>query len=329
MIAALLLACGEGRSVPTSSAPNVLLVFVEGLEAPGARLSALPIQGRMSPAMRDPARDEDAWLTGMWSAPTLGASSGAKPNVLPQILHLYGYATHGLAGPGTLEGGAATKFDRIERAAEERCPDAWIPSARKVFAEAASPLLLVVDTSARACADWDASIGALLDDLAPALGEALVAIEPAPGSEGPLALATKGAASRRVQAQTPDILPTVLAFAGAVVPSDAHGTSLESPNVGEGRPTFTLDDEALVVRGGDAEIRLEQPPEGWPAQLPDVPPAAVQAKRSGAPVAVDDPEVVRLWPVVQGWYGRMRATDARTRMGSAAFETMLRENGYW
>ena len=329
MIGLLLLACGERPSVPTSAAPNVLLVFAEGLEEPGARLSALPIQGRMSPAMRDPARDEEAWLTGMWSASTIGAPSGAKPNVLPQVLHLYGYETHGLAGPGTLEGSAAAKFDRIERAAEERCPDAWIPAARKVFAEDAGPRLLVVDTSARACADWDASLGALLDDLAPALGEALVAIEPAPGSEGPLAIATKGAAPRRVQAQTPDILPTVLGFAGAVVPSDAHGTSLESPSVGEGRPTFTLETDALVVRGGATEIRLERPPEGWPAQLPDAPLPAVHATRSGAPVAVDDPEILRLWPVVQGWYGRMRATDARARMGSAAFETMLRENGYW
>jgi hypothetical protein len=329
VIVAAILACGVGRSVPNSVAPNVLLVLAEGLEVPGARLSALPIQGRMSPAVRDPARDEEAWLTGMWPSAMLGASSGSTPNVLPQVLHLYGYQTFGLAGPGTLSGGAGAKFGRVERATDERCPDAWIPAARKILAEEAGPLLLVVDTSASACADWDASLGALLDELAPALDEALVVVGPAPGTEGPLAIATKAAAPREVLAQTPDVLPTVLGFARAVVPSDAHGTSLESAAVGARRPTFTLDGTALVVRGGPAEIRLERPLEGWPSQLPDAPPASAQATRSGAPVALDDPEVVRLWPVVRAWYGRMRATDARTRMGTAAFETMLREHGYW
>jgi hypothetical protein len=283
----------------------------------------------MSPAVRDPARDEEAWLTGMWPASMLGASSTATPNVLPQVLRLYGYETYGLAGPGTLSGGAGTRFDHIERAADERCPDAWIPAARKVVDEEAGPLLLVVDTSARACANWDASLGALLDELAPALGDALVVVEPAPGSEGPFAIDTQGAAPRQVLAQTTDILPTVLGFANAVIPSDAHGTSLESPNVGAGRPTFTLDEQALVARGGPAEIQLRRPTAGWPQQLPDAPPADVQAKRDGATVALDDPEVLRLWPVVRVWYERMRATDARTRMGNAAFESMLREHGYW
>ena len=329
MIAALLLACGVGRSVPNSVAPNVLLVFAEGLESPGARLGALPIQGRMAPAVRDAARDEEAWLTGMWPAEMLGASSGPTPNVIPQVLHLYGYETVGLAGPGTLTGAAGARFDHVERAADERCPDAWIPDARKVLGEEAGPLLLVVDTSVRACASWDASLGRLLDELAPALDEALVVVEPAPGSDGPLAISTKGAAPRHVLAQTTDVLPTVLGFAHAVVPTDAHGTSLESPNVGEGRPTFTIDEQALVVRGGPAEIRLERPAAGWPQQLPEAPPAEVQAKRDAATVALDDPEVLRLWPVVRLWYERMRATDARTRMGNAAFETMLREHGYW
>jgi hypothetical protein len=329
VIGALLLACGVGRSVPDSVAPHVLLVFAEGLEAPGPRLSALPIQGRMAPAVRARARDEEAWLTGMWPSEMLGASSGSTPNVLPQVLQLYGYETYGLAGPGTLSGGAGAKFDRVERAPEERCPDAWIPSARKKLADAAGPLFLVVDTSASACADWDASLGALLDELAPALDQALVIVEPAPGTDGPLAIATKGAAPREVLAQTPDVLPTVLGFARAVVPSDAHGTSLESANVGEGRPTFTLDGTALVVRGGPAEIRLDRPPDGWPPQLSETPPPSLQATRSGGPVAFDDPEILRLWPVVRAWYGRMRATDARTRMGSAAFETMLQEHGYW
>ena len=87
--------------------------------------------------------------------------------------------------------------------------------------------------------------------------------------------------------------------------------------------------QALVVRGGPAEIRLDRPAAGWPPQLPEAPFAEVQAKREGAPVSLDDPEVLRLWPVVRVWYERMRATDARTRMGNAAFETMLREHGYW
>ena len=78
MIAALLLACGVGNSVPISVAPNVLLVFAEGLQSPGARLSALPIQGRMAPAVRDPARDEEAWLTGMWPA-TTSFKAGSVP----------------------------------------------------------------------------------------------------------------------------------------------------------------------------------------------------------------------------------------------------------
>ena len=328
MIAALLLACDVGRSVPNSVERHVLLVFAEGLESPGARLSALPIQGRMAPAVRNPARDEEAWLTGMWPATMLGASSGPTPNVMPQVLHLYGYETFGLAGPGTLEGGAGARFDRVDRAADERCPDAWIPAARKILGEEAGPLLLVVDTSVSACANWDVSLGTLLDELAPALGEALVVVEPAPGSDGPFAIATKGAAPRQVLAQTTDVLPTVLGFAHAVVPSDAHGTSLESSTVGEGRPTFTIDEQALVVRGGPAEIRIERPADGWPQQLPEAP-LEVQATRNGAELALDDPEVLRLWPVVRVWYERMRATDARTRMGSASFETMLREHGYW
>jgi hypothetical protein len=329
VIAALLLGCGVGRSVPNSVAPNVLLVFAEGLESPGARLKALPIQGRMAPAVRDRARDEEAWLTGMWPVTMIGASSGATPNVMPQVLHFYGYETYGLAGPGTLSGSAGARFDRVERVADERCPDAWIPSARKILVEEAGPLLLVVDTSTRACADWDASLGKLLDTLAPALGEALVVVEPAPGSDGPLAIETKAAAPRQVLAQTTDVMPTVLGFAKAVVPSDAQGMSLESPEVGEGRPTFTIDEQTLVVHGGPAEIRLERPAAGWPQQLPEAPPAEVQAKRDGAPAALDDSEVLRLWPVVRVWYERMRATDARTRMGNAAFETMLREHGYW
>ncbi len=329
MIAVLLLACSTGRSVPNSVAPNVVLLFAEGLEVPGVRLSAMPIQGRMSPAVRDPARDEEAWLTGMWPTAILGASSGSTPNVMPQVLQLYGYETYGLAGPGTLSGTAAAKFDRMERATDERCPDGWIPEASKVLVEDPGPMLVVIDTSAHACADWDASFGALLDAIAPALGEALVVVQPPPGTDGPLALAMKGASPRRVLAQTTDVLPTVLGFAHAVVPSDAQGTSLESSEVGEGRPTFTLDGGALVVRGGPAEIRLERPAGGWPPVLPDAPPPSVQAKRDGAPAALDDPEVLRLWPVVKAWYDRMRATDARTRMGNAAFEKMLREHGYW
>src|SRR6185295_15795318 len=119
MILALLLACAVGRSVPTSVAPNVLLVFAEGLDAPGARLSALPVQGRMAPAVRDPARDEEAWLSGMWPAEMPGAPRGPTPNTIPQVLRLYGYDTFGLAGPGTFADDAGARFDRVERATDE------------------------------------------------------------------------------------------------------------------------------------------------------------------------------------------------------------------
>jgi hypothetical protein len=325
----LLSACAREPAIEASDARNVVVVLAEGLEQGGARVGAMPIQGRMLPAVRDPARDQEAWLTGMWPTSMLGASSGSTPNVLPQVLALYGYRTVALAGPGAFAGGAGSRFDRVERATEERCPDAWIADAEKAFQARAAPTLVVVDTSVRACADWDASLGALLDALAPVLGEALVVVEPSPGSEGPLALSMRTAEPRRVLAQTTDVLPTVLGFARAVVPSDAQGTPLQSPEVGEGRPTFTLESGSLVVHGGPAEVRIDKPAEGWPQVLPEKPTAETKAVREGAPVALDDPEVLRLWPIVKAWYDRMRATDARSRMGNAAFEQMLRDQGYW
>jgi hypothetical protein len=310
--------------------PHVVVIFAEGVTTPGPRLLTLPIQGHMEPAAARPDLDQEAWLSGVWPMALLGASAASTPNTLDKVMSLYGYRTAALLGPGTLEGSKGSKLDRLERSGEERCPSAWAPTAIDVLAmDPRRPTLLVIDTAATACPDWDNDLGHLLDALQPALGQALVLVEPAPGTAGPFALTAPGVTPRRVVGQTIDVLSTALVYAGAVVPSDTQGTALGSTEAGQGRPTFTIGDDLLRIQASGLVITLPKPATGWPGVLPESPPLEATATQDDRPLAVDDPSVVKLWAVIRTWYERMRAQDARSRMGSAAFEKMLKEQGYW
>ncbi len=311
---------GWGATPPAALAPHVL-------HFPQAQ----PVHTQPAPAWR-------SLITGQWP----GTVASARPNTVQSVLGLYGYRTVGRA-PDV----AADPADRFLADGLDAAPfsaDGCLAEHLSTF-EGLHPtgsdtavfgLLVAEGTRCDPASDQAALVRVLTGPKRPHLVTAVVGLTAddwrSPGGAVPLYLAGEGfpAGSRDGFASVVDLVPTLLSAAGAVVPSDAIGTSLRpAPDRATGpqvifqqAPNGTLGvrtpDHLLVVTGVDAPLPEVAPPSASVMVLP--------LTETSGPV---DAVVAPLYQALYQWDRQRRATSAADRMGSDAFRELLRDQGYW
>ncbi len=353
MLATTALGC-TGAPPPArlaSAPPDVVVVAFEDQPA----LPAAPLPGGtvLLGGMPVHPQARTAWaalLAGQWP----GTVSASPPNTLQGVLQLYGYATHAHLSP-TL---AATAADAPWLTAglaplPGPCPQDSLAAALALAPPApdgATLSVIAVPADDPACPGARAAVLGLLPRVATAQPVAdgapphprhlVVAGLNDPAADllqgeprAPLAFHGPGWRAARIhgQATVVDVLPTVLALAKAVAPSDADGVDLTQ--------TWSLGKAALapVLFVQDAENNLMV----RTSLHRMVVPAAARPLSAGAPPAVplqataldgsDAGPAVRdtLVQTAQAWERSLTGRTASERAGASALRAMLAEQGYW
>ena len=297
-----LLACDTAqRPLLVDEAPNIVLVFVQGV-APEAPEGVERTIG-LSAAVDDPTKGVDAALASAFEP-------SGESNTLPKVLNLYGYtsaADFPTESATRLGFQASQSQDWVASAAE---PFLWVSATRD---GAATETYAAVEQDLRAAGRLDRTLVAFVwtdgwDKPAPSWWRG-------PGTPPPLA---DGAV-----ASTLDITPTLLATGKATVPSDASGASLATVTGGR-RVAFGHGSGTFVVQSSEARLSVEGP-DPIPRTMPV---GAVYTDSTGSRPA-EGAQAEDLYSALLGWRIRENAVGARSRMGAEQFDTLNAEAGYW
>lgn len=298
MIASLLAACAvEQVPLAPGDRPNLVLVEVRG-DVPATPEGVLSVP--LLAAMEDAAASRPALLGSQWS-PREGV------NHLPRVLSLYGYRT-----------AATTAADAASFGFAESGAAAWIDAAPEPFLlvhhagdDALAVLADVRDrVAARGLRDRTAVVFAWTDgwDQPRALWWA------GPGAPPPLA---EGRLASVV-----DVLPTLLAAAGATVPTDAGGVDLAA---GASQVAFAEGADGRLRAWSSRHRLTARATEPLPADCP------ADAELTDAAGRPSDDAVARaaLWDATRAWRDRLNATSGPGRLGREHFERLNAAQGYW
>jgi hypothetical protein len=298
-------------------------------------------------ATNDADRGFGAVLTGRWPL----VPRDGQPNTLQGVLRLYGYQAYSRPSSGLQAANDPLLLHGWEAGAlpEGTClqglPEALGQLSRGT---AGDPIVVLASWQARdpACGG-EVGLKATLAELAAWQAEApneraflgsgvrtpQVDLGTGP-ARVPLFVRAPGFPEGPVEGlATPlDLLPTALALALAVSPSDAGGGDLARLVAGNGPPAVfqeaKLADGGMEVAVVTRRHRLRVPlgPEGLGLTVPR---EAIVEERSPGP-AVDESDVrLALYSVLHAWWRSTQATTARERMGDESLRKMLDEHGYW
>lgn len=279
-----------------------------------------------------------ALVTGQWP----GTASSARPNTMQSVLGLYGYRTVGRVPALDLNDGTEFLVAGLDASpfASEGCLADHLHAFSSVHPEGADRAVFAVVAATRAdcepSADRAALVALLTGTKRDQLVVAVVSLDASDWrsaeSSVPLYLAGPGIPSgeRAGFASVVDVVPTLLAAGGAVVPSDATGTPLQPSPDRTGGPQVVFqqaDGGTVGVRTPDHLLYLDGIDQPLPAEQPaSMTPTVLLLHETAAPAA---DVVAPLYQALVQWDRQRRATSAADRMGSDAFRDMLRDQGYW
>jgi hypothetical protein len=296
-------------------------------------------------ATNDADRGFGAILTGRWPL----VPRDGQPNTLQGVLRLYGYQAYsrpssglqaandplflqGWEAGGLPEGGCLRGFpEALDRLDRGTAGDPFVVLASWQARDPACGGEVGLKQALSELAAWQAEApterallgtGVQLPLGDPGTGAFPLFVRAAGFPEGPV-----------VGLATPiDLLPTALALAQAVSPSDAGGGDLARVVAGNGPPAVF---QETKLPGGGIEVavvtrrhRLRVPlgPDGLGLTVPSS--AILEERTPGS--AVDESDVrLALYSVLHAWWRSTQATTARERMGDEALRKMLDEHGYW
>ena len=296
---------------PPTAPLDLVLVIVDDLA-----VDALPDGQPAWSVTDDAARSHRHILTATYS--------GERPNTLPQVLSLYGLRTALFVGPDFAARDPWLRETADHLGQTDGCLATALRDAATWRDQTAEQALVVLHAAA-ACpptaADWAALPGA---------DEAEVwVIGASAGGAGLGAAGTRTALRAPLSvpdASTLDLLPTLLAGAGATIPSDARGRDLRSPDAAPRRALFLTDAEGqtVAIRTSRHLLAARPNPEG-----DALVPLALEDAATGAPLPLEDADLAPLLQALSAWRQSLSATSARERMGDDAFSRILQDGGYW
>ncbi len=325
------LMCVGCRTTPprvSNAPPDILLVLLDTpIQAPASLASDLFQLGDAQAVHTDPIEALQAVWTGRWP----GTASTTAPNTLHGVLRLYGYLPVGRLPTTDWKDGLETP-----PWSADACLPAQIAAASEMQPQPPDLATFVVvgpdpcgqPNTIEALTSWLHA-----ENTHPRV-LAVVSLGAAPNAdwqiESPATLWFAGSGftpgAHDALASAVDVLPTLLAAAGAVVPSDAAGIDLHAVSTQgpAAAPVAVFPQKPGAVAIVTKHHRLVVPELPLPAAAPS---EAVLTQRSEQ--MADDSVQAALYTTLRGWDQQRTATSAADRMGDQAFREMLRDQGYW